>query len=307
MKKEDCILLLRKLLLIRKFEQLVAKLFEQEEYLTKIQGTAHLSIGQEAIPVGVCYNLTKADVVTASHRPHHIMLAKGLDVKRLLAEMFGKEKGFCKGRASAMHLFSRKDNFFGANDIVGANIAISAGIALALKRKKSKAIVVTFFGDGATTEGIFHETANMASLMQLPIIFACENNLYAQSTALAEHSAITNLANKVEAAYGIKSMQLDGNDLIKIITASKKIINFVRTYRQPYFVEFLTYRLCGHSIHDTEQAYRTVKEVEKWSKKDPILKFKHYLFNKRFLTEEQFKRIENEINQELKAALVFAQ
>jgi len=302
-KQKDYFDLLQNMILIRRFEELITKLFEQE----KMQGTAHLSMGQEAIPVGLCYNLNRNDVVTAAHRPYHVIIAKGLDVKRLLAEVMGKKDGFCKGYAGPMHLFSKKDNFWGSNGIVAANIAISAGMALAIKKKKEKRIVVTFFGDGATTEGIFHETMNMAALMNLPILFVCENNLYAQSTALKEHSSVIDLAGKVKAAYNIESIKVDGNNLLEIINTSKKVIDYVRKNKKPYFIEFLTYRLCGHSINDVEQDYRKGGEVIEWEKKDPIKNFKEYLLSKKILTKNQLQLIELKAKKELKEAVLFAE
>lgn len=301
-KKKSCFVLLKKIVLIRRFEELVAKLFRQG----KMQGTTHLSIGQEAVPVGLCYNLNKNDIVTASHRSHHVMIAKGLDTKKLLAELMGKKRGFCGGYAGSMHLFSKKDNFFGSNGIVAANISISTGMALAIKKKREKRIVVTFFGDGATTEGIFHETMNMAALLNLPIVFACENNLYAQSTALKEHSSVIDLAGKIKAAYGVESIKVDGNNLLEVVNASKGAIDFVRKNKKPCFVEFLTYKFCGHSVHDANQVYRKRKEVAKWMKRDPIQGFKEYLLSNKILTKKQLQLVELEVKKELKNAVLFA-
>jgi len=302
MNKKDHLILFRRMVLIRKFEELIINLFNEK----KMWGTIHLSTGQEAIPVGVNYCLKKDDIVTASHRPIHVMIAKGLDVNYILSEFLGKENGFCKGYGGPMHLFSKKDYFYGSNGIVGANIAISTGIALATKRMKKNQIVVTFFGEGATTQGIFHEAVNMAAILKLPIIFICENNIYAQSTKVTEHSSVIDFADKVRDAYGIDSVKVNGNDLIEIIKNMKKVVKYVRKNKKPYFVEFLTYRLCGHSINDVEQTYRKKEEVVKMARKDPIKTFEKYLIRNKISSKKELEQIEKEIDKELSNAVLFA-
>lgn len=300
--KKEYLEFLKKMILIREFENLTVKLFNQG----KIGGTLHLSTGQEAIPVGVCSVLKKQDIVTAGHRANHIILAKGLKPNKLLAEMQGKKTGYCKGQGGPMHLFSKKDNFFGSNGIVSANIALSAGMALAIKQKKEKRITATFFGEGATTQGIFHETLNMASLMKLPIIFICENNLYAQSTPINKEIAVTNLTEKIKNAYKIESIKIDGNNLLEILQNFKKVADYTRKNQRPFFVEFSTYRFSGHSINDKDQLYRTKKEIELWRKKDPIIQFKNYVLKEKILTKTQIKKIESEVKKELERAILFS-
>jgi len=293
--------LLKKMLLIRNFENALGELYK----LGKIRGVLHLSNGQEAIPVALCNNLEKDDILTGTHRAHHLMVAKGLELGPLFAELAGKVNGFCAGHGGSMHNFSREHGFWGANGIVGANIAISAGIAFSLKEKKSNAIVVNFLGDGSTTQGIFHESLNMAALMELPIIYICENNLYAQTTAVANHSAARDLAAKVQVGYNINSIKLDGNNLLELNEELPKIIDSVRHSKKPYFVEVMTYRQCGHSTHDLIQEYKSKDESTKWYEKDPIQMYKTYLEDNGLLNIREFEEIKQEVFDELSNSISY--
>ncbi|MEM3394319.1 MAG: thiamine pyrophosphate-dependent dehydrogenase E1 component subunit alpha [Candidatus Micrarchaeia archaeon] len=293
--------ILKKFYIIRYFEEKVAELHKDGI----VKGTDHFSTGQEAIPLGVCSNLMKGDIVTCGHRVYHIALSCGLEPKKIFAELLGKTIGYNKGYAGAMHLSSKKDGFWGANGIVSANVAISSGIALGLKMQKTNSIVVTFLGDGATTQGIFHETLNMASLWDLPILFVCENNYWAQSTSIKEHSAVIDLAKKVKQAYGIESFRVDGTDINIVMKSSKIAIDKVRKGK-PVFIEFLTYRQCGHSINDVDKSYFTKEYIRKAKLHDPIIKYERYLLKKKLITKEKIEDLKKEIKEQLEKDLIEA-
>ncbi|MEM4589694.1 MAG: thiamine pyrophosphate-dependent dehydrogenase E1 component subunit alpha [Candidatus Micrarchaeia archaeon] len=287
--------------MIRHFEEKVAELHKEGI----VKGTDHFSTGQEAIPIGVCSHLRKSDIVTCGHRVYHIALSCGLKPEKIFAELLGKTTGYNKGYAGVMHFSSKREGFWGANGIVSANVAISSGIALSLKMQKSNSIVVTFLGDGATTQGIFHETLNMASLWNLPILFVCENNYWAQSTSIKEHSAVIDLAKKVKGAYNIESLRVDGTDVNKVMKSSKIAIDKVRKGK-PVFIEFLTYRQCGHSINDVDKSYFTKEYIRKAKLNDPIIKYERYLIKKKLITREKIEELKKEIKEQLEKDLIAA-
>lgn len=290
--------LLKKMLIIRNYEELTAYLFKKGY----IRSSLHHAVGQEACAVGTCTLLNKNDVVTAGHRIDHIALAKGVPMDLLLAETMGLKSGLNAGNAGPMHVYDREHGFWGANGIVAANVAIGAGIALSKKLKNEKGVVVAFTGDGATTEGSFHESMNMAALYKVPLVVVCENNLYAQSTSIEGHSAVTDLTGKVKAMYGVDSSVVDGNDLVAVLQSFYKVISTVTRSGEPYFLELQTYRISGHSIND-EMKYRTKDEVKEWEKRDPIERFKKYLIDEGIMKSRDIMDINMEVENEMRQAV----
>lgn len=287
--------ILKKFYEIREHEKLINELFKQGQ----IRGTDHFSTGHEGVAIAVLEEARKEDIVTCGHRVHHIAIAKGLSTKGILAEMLGLEEGYNKGRAGIMHISSLKDSFYGSNGIVAAALPISAGIAFGLKAKKKKNIVITFLGDGATTQGVFHEALNIASIYSLPVLFVCENNLFSQSTPIEKHSAVTNIAKKVKEAYNIESIRCDGTDLNKVRKAAKAAIAKVRKGR-PFFLEAIVYRSCGHSTKDPDMSYMDKKYVENSKKKDPVYVYEKYLLKKKIANKEEMEKIGSEIEERLR-------
>ncbi len=292
---------LRKMLLIRRFEESA-----EESYMRGlIHGTMHLSIGQEASAVGICMPLTDADYITSTHRGHGHCIGKGADVKRMFAEFFGKEDGYCRGRGGSMHIADVSKGNLGANGIVGGGIPIAVGAALSMKKQKKDSVVVSFFGDGANNEGAFHEALNMASVWKLPVVFVCENNKYGMSTAVERSTAVKNVADRA-AAYSMPGVIVDGNDFAAVAEASFEAVERARRGDGPMLIESKTYRLRGHSRSDRNR-YRTKEEIEAWAARDPILAFEAELAALNLVSAEEAAAIRAEVAQEIAAAIAFAQ
>ncbi|MBN2870051.1 MAG: pyruvate dehydrogenase (acetyl-transferring) E1 component subunit alpha [Campylobacterales bacterium] len=255
----------RQMVLIRRFEEKCVELYSYE----KIRGFLHLYIGQEAVAVGVMNALAAEDGVLASYREHGHALARGVSAKSIMAEMYGKLEGCSRGRGGSMHLFDASSRFYGGSAIVAGGLPLAVGMALADKMMKRNRVTVAFFGDGAVAEGEFHESLNLAALWQLPILFVCENNLYAMGTALRYTESETNLASKA-AAYRLSAHQVDGMDIIGVAKAATEAVAAIRAGNGPVFLECLTYRFRAHSMFDAE-LYREKSEVETWKHKDPLL------------------------------------
>jgi len=255
----------REMLLIRRFEEKCVELYSNQ----KIRGFLHLYIGEEAIAVGVMSALTKEDSVLTTYREHGQALARGVPANTIMAEMFGKLEGSSRGRGGSMHIFDSKTRFFGGSAIVGGGLPLAVGMALADKMLKKNRVTVCFFGDGAVAEGEFHESLNLASLWNLPILFVCENNRYGMGTALEISEAETDISKKA-ASYKINSKQVDGMSVIDVHDAAKEAIKFIHSSKEPAFLECLTYRFRAHSMFDAE-LYRDKSEVQEWKKKDPLL------------------------------------
>ena len=289
------------MLKIRRFEQLLDVLHTKGE----IRGTLHLAEGQEAIAVGLASTMDNNDIVTAGHRADHILLARGVPMHKLLAEILGTEDGFSNGYGGAMHVFAKDYGIWGTSGIVAAALPIAAGIALSKQKEHSEGMVYSFIGDGATTEGSFHETMNMISLWNIPMIIICENNLYAQTTSLGTHSANIHIANKVSDMYKIKSNNIDGNDIMRVIEAATEAREYVQKTGKPFFIECTTFRISGHSVNDKNQTYKKEGELMAWEKKDPIRRFITELMRTKAITEETEKDVErdvlHEINESIKA------
>lgn len=255
----------RDMLLIRRFEEKCVEMYSRE----KIRGFLHLYIGEEAIGVGVMHALAPDDAVLATYREHGQALARGVHPNRIMAEMYGKLEGCSRGRGGSMHIFDAEKRFYGGSAIVAGALPVAVGMALADKMMKRNRVTVCFFGDGAAAEGEFHESLNLAALWHLPILFICENNLYAMGTAIEFSHSETNLAKKAS-CYRIESHQVDGMDVEAVAEASESAVEKIRDGAGPIFLECLTYRFRAHSMFDAE-LYRSKSEVEEWKKRDPLL------------------------------------
>ena len=282
---------------IRKFEDAVEDLFGRGI----MHGTMHLSVGQEASPTGVCMALKITDQITSTHRGHGHCIAKGADLTRMIAELLGKEIGYCGGRGGSMHIADVETGNLGANGIVAGGIPIATGAALASKLQKKENVVVSFFGDGALNEGAFHEAANMAAIWKLPVIFVCENNKYGMSNSTEKAFALENLADR-GLGYGIPGVTVDGNDIVAVYEAAEQAVQTARNSGGPTLIECVTYRWKGHSRSD-KNLYRTKEEIEEWRTKDPIPKFIARAIEAKLLTQEQCDAIQNEAIEAIKAAV----
>jgi pyruvate dehydrogenase E1 component subunit alpha len=299
--REHKLHLLREMLRIRRLEEKSAELYSA----TKIRGFLHLYIGEEAVGVAVMQALRLEDAIVATYREHGHALVRGVSARAIMAEMYGKQEGCSRGRGGSMHLFDGKTNFYGGNAIVGGGLPLAVGIALADKMRKKAAVTCCFFGDGAVAEGEFHESMNLAALWELPLLFVCENNLYAMGTALERAQAVIDLTKKA-AAYNVTAAAVDGMDVLAVEAAARKAVSLVRADQQPYFLECRTYRFRAHSMYDPE-LYRTKAEVEEWKKRDPIVTFRRQLENEALMSDAEFTQIERAVTAEIDDAVAFAE
>lgn len=293
--------LYRMMVKIRRFETLTGELFASG----KIPGFIHLSIGQEASSVGVCSVLRKDDYITTTHRGHGHVIAKGGDVKRMFAELMGRETGYCKGKGGSMHIADFSIGILGSNGVVAGGFPIIVGAGLSIKLRGTDQVAVCFFGDGASNRGPFHEALNIASIWKLPIIFVCENNQFASTTSVHYSTSVKSIALRGE-AYGIPGRSLDGNNVLEVREAAFEAVKRARKGDGPTLLENRTYRLRGHFEGDP-QRYRTKEEVEKFSEKDPIRQFQIFLKNKKILNEKIDQEIWGDIDCELQEAIRFAE
>jgi len=299
--RENAQRLLRSMLRIRAFEDKCAELYTQE----KIRGFLHLYVGEEAIAVGVMDNLTPEDAVIATYREHGHALARGIPMTEIMAEMYGKMEGSSRGRGGSMHIFDATTRFCGGNAIVGGGLPLAVGMALADKMRGLNRVTTCFFGEGATAEGEFHESLNLAALWKLPVLFVCENNFYAMGTALARSEAQTDISAKA-ASYNLQAEQVDGMDLIAVETAARTAIAKIRSEGCPQFLECRTYRFRAHSMFDA-QLYRDKTEIEEWKKKGPIIRFSKFLRDTGLLNDDDLAAMEAEIAVEIEASVAFAE
>lgn len=300
LEREHALHLFTEMLRIRKFEEKCAELYSA----TKIRGFLHLYIGEEAIAVGAMQALRPEDAIVATYREHGQALARGMSMNSVMAEMFGKVDGCSHGRGGSMHLFDAGHRFFGGNAIVGGGLPISLGLALADKMAGRSSITACFFGEGAAAEGEFHETMNLADLWQLPVLFLCENNLYAMGTAIERSQSQTDVASKAK-VHSIPAITIDGMDVVAVEAAVSQLAAEVRAGKGPRFIEFETYRFRAHSMYDPE-LYRSKAEVETWMKRDPISLFRNRLQAAGMITEVDEAKIEQAVRAELDAAVAFA-
>jgi pyruvate dehydrogenase E1 component alpha subunit len=289
------------MMLIRGFELKISEAFAYG----KLAGTMfHLSIGQEATAVGMISALREGDYIQSHHRGHGHMIALGADLNKMMAEMFGRVDGYCKGKGGSMHIADIKLGNLGANGIVGAGLPIATGAALGLKYMNSDRIVICFFGEGASLEGEFHESLNFAGLHKLPIIYVIENNQYSLSTALTRASAVEDLSSRA-AAYNMPGEQVDGMDVEAVAEAAKRAGEYVRSGKGPYLLESLTYRYYGHSRSDPAP-YRTKEEEQEWKKRDPIATYQNRLIEREIVTERDIAAMDTEIEELLEKSVEYA-
>jgi pyruvate dehydrogenase E1 component alpha subunit len=293
--------LLRQMIRIRRFEQKCFELYTQE----KIRGFMHLYDGEEAVAVGVIPVLEQRDRIVATYREHGHALVRGVSMNATLAEMYGKQEGCSRGRGGSMHLFDRATNFCGGNAIVGGGLPLAIGLALADRMRGGGIVTACFFGDGAVAEGEFHESLNLAALWQLPVLFVCENNLYAMGTALAISESETDIQRKA-GCYRIASEAVDGMDVIAVEAAARRAVHTVRETGKPYFLECRTYRLRAHSMFDA-QLYRDKAEVEAWRAKEPIVRLQTWLEANHMIHPDDLARMEAEIAAEIAEAIAFSE
>jgi len=292
---------LRQMKLIRAFEQAVERLFAEG----RIHGTTHLCVGQEAVPVGACAAVRPDDLASGSHRGHGLALAKGLSPKRLMAELLGRRDGYCGGRGGTQHVASIAHGFLGTNGITGGGIPVATGAALSARLRRTGQVVLCFFGDGATNQGTFHESLNMAALWRLPVVYICENNLYAMSTRVREATAIERLSSRA-AAYGMPGETIDGNDVLAVREAVAEAAERARGGEGPALLECLTYRHLGHSKSD-QREYRSPEEEKTWLARDPIRRSEERLLASGELSPEGLATMDREVAAEIEEGVAFAE
>jgi pyruvate dehydrogenase E1 component alpha subunit len=289
-----------RMLQIRYFEEKVFELYGQN----LVPGTIHLYAGEEAVAVGVCSNLRRDDYIISTHRGHGHCIAKGADLGKTMAEILGKKTGYCKGKGGSMHIADFNIGMLGATAVVGAGIPIASGAGLSIKLRGTDQVAACFFGDGASNQGTFHEGVNIAAIWKLPVIFVCENNLYAMGTRQSIVMTIENVADRA-AAYGILGVTVDGNDVLAVYEATSEAVNRARNGEGPTIIECKTYRQKGHSRFDPA-AYRPKAEVEEWLKKDPVIRFKNKLAENGTLTEQEAEKLSREAKEAVEDAVKFA-
>jgi len=285
---------------IRAFEEKAEELYT----LGKIHGTMHLSIGMEASAVGSVFTLRSDDLILSTHRGHGHCIAKGADLKLMMAEFMGKESGYCHGRGGSMHIADIKGGNLGANGVVAGGIPIAVGVGLGLKKEKKGRIVMCFFGDGAANEGAFHEALNMAAIYRLPVVFVCENNQYAMSLPFHKGFAIQKISDRA-AAYGMPGVTVDGNDIVAVYAAAGEAVERARSGGGPSLVETQTYRWRGHSKSDANR-YRSRDEIETWKEKCPIIRFSSQLFETG-IQQSEIDKVRADANSAIDEAVTYAE
>jgi pyruvate dehydrogenase E1 component alpha subunit len=300
LEKETLSELYRKMLEIRRFEDAVFDLFGKN----LIPGTIHLYAGEEAVAAGVCANLRQDDYLTSTHRGHGHCIAKGAQLNRVMAEIFGKKTGYCKGKGGSMHIADFSVGMLGATAVVGAGIPIATGAGLSIKLRRTDQVAACFFGDGASNQGTFHEGINLAAVWGLPVVYVCENNLYAMGTRQSAVMRIQDIADRA-ASYGIPGVTVDGNDVLAVYHAAKDAVQRARAGEGPTLLECKTYRRRGHSRFDPA-AYRPEAEAAAWLTRDPLLRFRTQLLETEALPLAEITRVEAEVSAAIEAAVQFA-
>ncbi|HMA88688.1 MAG TPA: pyruvate dehydrogenase (acetyl-transferring) E1 component subunit alpha [Burkholderiales bacterium] len=293
--------MVRDMLRIRRMEERAAELYGEQ----KIRGFLHLYIGEEAVAVGALHALAPEDNIVATYREHGHALVRGMPMRTIMAEMYGKREGCSRGRGGSMHLFDARLRLYGGNAIVGGGLPLAVGLALADKLQGVRRVTACFFGEGAMAEGVFHESMNLAALWQVPALFCCENNLYAMGTALARSESQTDLCIKA-AAYKVPTLKVDGQDVVAVHEVAKEAQQQVRAGKGPFFVEFQTYRYRAHSMFDPD-LYRDKKEIEEWKTRGPLHSFTARLKAEGKLAEEQFLALDAEVAREVEDAVAYAE
>jgi pyruvate dehydrogenase E1 component alpha subunit len=300
--RESYLQMFKQMVRIRAFEEQANQLYLS----AKMPGLTHMYVGQEAVAVGICEALTPNDKITSTHRGHGHCVAKGADFKQMFCELLGKAEGYCRGKGGSMHIADQANGNLGANAIVGGSAGIATGAALSAKHLGSNEVSVCFFGDGALGQGILYETLNMAALWKLPIIYACENNLYGEYTKVEEMAAGDLIARAK--GFGIESFEVDGQDVLAVNSLTQELVDRARKGYGPFFVLLNTYRYYGHHVGDINREYYRSKEEEMlWRKdRDPITNFAQLLVEKKISTTEELKSIEREIETEAEEAVNYA-
>jgi 2-oxoisovalerate dehydrogenase E1 component len=299
--KEQYLGLLGKMLLIRSCEEQLVKSYARGE----IPGGMHTYIGEEAVAAGVCAHLRKEDAVFSTHRGHGHALAKGIKPERLIAEVMGKATGCCGGRGGSMHLFDPSVGFYGSSGIVGPSILLASGAGYAAKLAGKDLVGVSFFGDGGSNNGAFHEGINMATAWQLPVVFVCENNMYATEVPFAKISKSPSVAARAQ-GYGLPGVEVDGNDVLAVYQAAGEAVSRARAGHGPTLIECHTYRTRAHSEGMRDTGYRTQDEIDSWKARDPIGLYKAYLLEAGAVTQAEIDALEAEIKKTAEAAADFA-
>jgi pyruvate dehydrogenase E1 component alpha subunit len=301
--KEFCLRMYKQMLTIRMFEEKAIELFEHN----LIRGNVHPCIGQEAVSVGVCSNLRRDDYMLNTHRGHGNCIAKGADLKLMMAELLGKATGYCKGKGGSMHIADFEGGNLGANGIVGGGIPIAVGAGISIQNRGTDQVVACFFGDGATNQGTFHESLNLAALWKLPVIFVCENNLYALSTPIREAVSISCISDRA-IGYGMPGTSLNGNDVIEVYTKTKEAVERARVGKGPTLLDCITYRFFGHFTGDPGRGitYRSKEEMDEWLNRCPIKQLKEQLLQEKIITEETGGEIEANVKASIEEGVRFA-
>ena len=299
--KDDAGRVLATMWTIRRFEEAVDEMFARG----LLYGTMHLSIGQEASATGACLALRDDDVITSTHRGHGHCIAKGADLGRMMAELLARDTGYCRGRGGSMHIADVSKGNLGANGIVAGGIPIAVGAALALKLQGSDKVALSFFGDGATSEGAFHESVNLAAIWDLPVVFVCENNHYGMSMSVEEVSRLERVADRA-AGYGIPGVRVDGNDVQEVHQAAAEAVAHARAGRGPTLIEAITYRWKGHSKSD-QNLYRTREEIESWRQRDPIDRFEQAVLEAGTLDQGEVQKLRDQARDAVRDAVRIGQ
>ena len=300
--RESYLQMFKQMVRIRAFEEQANQLYLS----AKMPGLTHMYVGQEAVAVGICEALTPSDKITSTHRGHGHCVAKGADFKQMFCELLGKEEGYCRGKGGSMHIADQANGNLGANAIVGGSAGIATGAALSAKQLGSDEVSVCFFGDGALGQGLLYETMNMAALWKLPVIYACENNLYGEYTKVEEMAAGDLMARAK--GFGIESFEVDGQDVLAVNNLTLELVERARKGNGPFFILLNTYRYHGHHVGDINREYYRSKEEEMlWRKeRDPINNFTKLLVEKKISTSKELKLIETEIEKEAEEAVNYA-
>lgn len=297
---EDMKRMYKTLVRIRKFESKAVDLFAEGQ----IPGFLHSYLGEEAIATGVCANLRKTDFITSTHRGHGHIIAKGGDTKYMMAELYGRTTGYCKGKGGSMHIADRDLGILGANGIVGAGQDIAVGAGLAIRYRGTDQVAACFFGDGSTNQGTFHEALNLASVWKLPVIFVCENNHFGISMSQSKHQAIQDIADRA-ASYGFPGIAVDGNDVMAVYEVAKEAVDRARKGQGPTLIECKTWRWRGHFEGDPG-TYKDPKEQEAWMDKEPVGRYRTFLEENGVMTSDETSAIDTMIDDEIDAAIAYA-
>jgi pyruvate dehydrogenase E1 component alpha subunit len=300
LEKSKLLEMYRKTLEVRLFEEKVYELFGQN----LIPGTIHLYLGEEASAVGVCSALRPDDYIQSTHRGHGHCIAKGADLSKMMAELMGKRTGYCKGKGGSMHVTDFTKGILGATGVVGSGLPLAVGAGVTIKLKRTDQVVAVFFGEGASNQGTFHEALNLASVWKLPVLFVCENNLYAMGTRQSIAMVLQNVADRAS-AYGMPGVIADGNDVLDVYRVASEAVRRARKGEGPTLIESKTYRLKGHSRFDAA-TYRPKEEVEEWIKRDAVKRMRDRLSTDKIAKEDELKKIDDEVKQAVEEAAKFA-